>query len=124
MRIRHVAAASAAAAALMLGLALPASADGHADAAPAKRVAKKVIVYQDPKFKNRRATFTHNMRNLKDVGWNNTISSAKNVGNRTVTFYQNAGYTGAHFSLGPHEKEPHFGDLAGMDNATSSIKFS
>ncbi|MEU5213221.1 peptidase inhibitor family I36 protein [Streptomyces sp. NPDC020742] len=124
MRIRHIAAAGAAAAALTLGAALPASADAHADVAAAKGRVTKVKVYQDAKFKNRRTTFTHNMRNLKHDGWNDTISSAKNLGNRTVTFYQHAGYTGASFSLKPHHEEAHFGHHSGMSDATSSIEFN
>ncbi|MFJ3952092.1 peptidase inhibitor family I36 protein [Streptomyces sp. Je 1-4] len=123
MRIRLIAAAGATAAALTLGIALPAAADGHADVAAAKRAVKKVKVYQDANFKNRNTTFTENMRNLKKDGWNDTISSAKNLGNRRVTFYQHKNYTGASFSLKPHHKEAHFGHHAGMSDATSSIEF-
>ncbi|MFG2287567.1 peptidase inhibitor family I36 protein [Streptomyces sp. NPDC048595] len=123
MRIRHIAAAGVAVTALTLGAALPAAADSHATVADAQRVVKKVKVYQDASYKNRRTTFTHNVKNLKHEGWNDTISSARNLGNRTVTFYQHAGYTGARFSLKPHESEPHFGDV-GMSDSTSSIKFS
>lgn len=126
MRIRHIVAAGAAAAALSLGAALPAFADDHAPVVADQAFAakRKVKVYQDAEFKNRNTTFTHNMRNLKHDGWNDTISSAKNLGNRTVTFYQNAGYMGASFSLKPHHKEAHFGHHSGMSDATSSIEFS
>ncbi|MEU9117351.1 hypothetical protein AB0D04_37825, partial [Streptomyces sp. NPDC048483] len=62
MRIRHIVSAGAAAAALTLGVTLPAFADGHAavaadQAAAAKR---KVVVFQDAKYKNRSTTFTKN----------------------------------------------------------------
>ncbi|QTZ94365.1 peptidase inhibitor family I36 protein [Streptomyces auratus] len=126
MRIRHLVAAAAAATALSLGAALPAFADSHASVAADQAAAakRKVRVFQDAKYKNRNTTFTENMRNLKKDGWNDTISSAKNEGNRTVTFYQHKNYEGARFSLAPGEKEPHFGDHAGMSDATSSIKFS
>jgi hypothetical protein len=124
--MRHIVAAGAAAAALSLGAALPAFADDHAPVVAADQSAaakRKVKVYQDAKYKNRNTTFTENMRNLKKDGWNDTISSAKNLGNRTVTFYQHKNYEGAKFSLAPGEKEPHFGDHAGMSDATSSVKF-
>ncbi|WP_328385909.1 peptidase inhibitor family I36 protein [Streptomyces sp. NBC_00400] len=124
MRIRYIAAAGAATAALTLGAALPASADAHADGAAAKRRVTKVQVFQDANYRNRNTTFTENMRNLKVDGWNDTISSAINKGNRTVTFYQHARYEGARFSLKPGEREPHFGDHDHMSDATSSIKFS
>ncbi|MFE1171896.1 peptidase inhibitor family I36 protein [Streptomyces sp. NPDC058773] len=126
----------AAVAALTLGVALPASAiEAQPSAAPSHAVVahhtadlgdfaakRKVKVYQDGGYKNRNTTFTENMRNLKKDGWNDTISSAKNQGKRTVTFYQHAGYTGARFSLAPGESEPHFGDV-GMGDKTSSVKF-
>ncbi|TJZ44652.1 hypothetical protein FCH28_30585 [Streptomyces piniterrae] len=124
MRIRHIAAAGIAVTALTLGAALPAAADSHATVADAKRVVKKVKVYQDAKFKNRNTTFTENMRDLSKDGWDNTISSAKNLGNRTVTFYSKANYTGASFSLKPHHSEAHFGAHDGMHDSTSSIEFS
>ncbi|MCF3144015.1 peptidase inhibitor family I36 protein [Streptomyces platensis] len=123
MRMRLLAVAGATASALTLGIALPAAADGHADVAAAKRVVKKVKVWQDAEYTNRNTTFTHNKRNLKNDGWNDTISSAKNLGNRTVTFFQHKNYEGARFSLAPGEKEPHFGDHSHMSDATSSIKF-
>lgn len=125
MRMRHIVAAGAAATALSLGAALPALADGHASVAADQAVAakRKVQVYQDAKYKNRNTTFTENMRNLKKDGWNDTISSAKNKGNRTVTFFQHKNYEGARFSLTPGENEPHFGDHPGMSDATSSVKF-
>ncbi|MFB9393204.1 peptidase inhibitor family I36 protein [Streptomyces coeruleoprunus] len=104
--------------------AVVASADGHAGVAAAKARVTKVKVWQDAKFKNRNTTFTENMRNLKKDGWNDTISSAKNLGNRTVTFYQHAGYQGASFSLAPGLSEAHFGDHSGMHDSTSSIRFS
>ncbi|CAL9311033.1 peptidase inhibitor family I36 protein [Streptomyces sp. SudanB25_2051] len=113
------------------GSALPAVAEAKADAAAAKADAAaakarvtKVQVFQDAKYKNRNTTFTKNVKNLKDVGWNDTISSAKNKGNRAVTFYQHANYKGARFTLLPGESEPHFGDHSGMHDSTSSIKFS
>ncbi|MFE0379133.1 peptidase inhibitor family I36 protein [Streptomyces inhibens] len=122
MRIRQVAAVVAAAAVLTLGVALPASADVHADvAAPQGRVTK-VQVFQDAKYENRSTTFTHNVPKLSKYGWNDTISSAKNKGNRTVTFYQHTYYRGAHFSLAPGDREAHFGNR-GLPDSTSSIKF-
>ncbi|WP_432002695.1 peptidase inhibitor family I36 protein [Streptomyces sioyaensis] len=135
MRMRLMAAAGAAAA-LSLGAALPAFASdaqpsaGQSHAVAAHHTAdlgdlmakRKVKVYQDAKYKNRNTTFTENMRNLKKDGWNDTISSARNQGSRTVTFYQHAGYKGARFSLAPGESEPHFGDV-GMSDKTSSVKF-
>ncbi|SOE15259.1 Peptidase inhibitor family I36 [Streptomyces sp. 2323.1] len=124
MRIRHIVAAGTAAAALTLGAALPASADAHADVAATKGRVTKVKVYQDANFENRNTTFTHNMKNLKHDGWNDTISSAENLGNRTVTFYSDAGYTGASLTLKPHHKEAHFGHHSGMSDATSSVEFS
>ncbi|MGG7575766.1 peptidase inhibitor family I36 protein [Streptomyces sirii] len=122
MRIRHIAAAGTAVTALTLGVALPAAADSHAGVAANGRVTK-VKVWQDAKFENRNTTFTHNVKNLKHEGWNDTISSAKNKGNRTVTFYQHSNYHGAKFSLAKGESEPHFGDHPRMSDATSSIKF-
>ncbi|MEU9117277.1 peptidase inhibitor family I36 protein [Streptomyces sp. NPDC048483] len=126
MRIRNIVAAGAAAAALSLGVALPAFADGHAPVAADQAAAakRKVVVFQDAKYKNRSTTFTKNIPKLSKYGWNDTISSAKNKGNRTVTFYQHKNYVGASFPLAPGEKEPHFGDHSNMSDATSSIKFS
>ncbi|MGY5130327.1 peptidase inhibitor family I36 protein [Streptomyces nigrescens] len=126
MRIRHIASAGAAAAALTLGVTLPAFADGHASVAADQAAAakRKVLVFQDAKYKNRSTTFTKSIPKLSKYGWNDTISSAKNKGNRTVKFYQHKNYVGARFSLTKGEKEPHFGDHAGMSDATSSIKFS
>ncbi|MET8021560.1 peptidase inhibitor family I36 protein [Streptomyces decoyicus] len=137
MRIRHIAVAGAAAAALTLGVALPAFAGdtqpsagrSHAVAAHdasdlgALAAKRKVKVYQDAKYKNRNTTFTHNMRNLKHDGWNDTISSAKNLGKCTVTFFQHKNHEGARFSLTKGEREPHFGAHSHMSDATSSIKF-
>ncbi|MFI1161734.1 peptidase inhibitor family I36 protein [Streptomyces sioyaensis] len=137
MRIRHMAAAGTAAAALMLGVALPASASdaqpsagrSHAVAAHhttdlgALAVKRKVKVWKNAEYDSLNTTFTENMRNLKKDGWNDTISSAKNLGNRGVTFYSDAGYTGAHFYLKAHHDEPHFGSQPGMSDATSSIEF-
>ncbi|MEU9482398.1 peptidase inhibitor family I36 protein [Streptomyces decoyicus] len=137
MRIRHIAAAGAAAAALTLGAALPAFAgDTQPSAGRSHTVAahdasdlgalaakRKVKVYQDAKYKNRNTTFTENMWNLKHDGWNDTISSAKNLGKCTVTFYQHSKFHGAKFSLAKGESEPHFGDHPGMSDATSSVKF-
>ncbi|MGW3008013.1 peptidase inhibitor family I36 protein [Streptomyces sp. NPDC001219] len=137
MRIRHIAIAGTAAAALTLGVALPAfagdtqpsagrshtvAAQDASDAA-AFRAKKKVKVWQDASFRNRNTTFTHNMRNLAHDGWNDTISSAKNQGNRKVTFHQKAKYMGASFSLAPGRSEAHFGDHYNMHDATSSISF-
>ncbi|TXC94644.1 peptidase inhibitor family I36 protein [Streptomyces sp. ISID311] len=126
MRIRHLVTAGAAATVLSLGAALPAFADGHASVAADQAAAakRKVQIFQDAEYKNRNTTFTHNMKNLKHDGWNDTISSAKNLGNRTVTFYSDAGYTGASFALKPHHKEAHFGHHSGMSDATSSVEFS
>ncbi|WP_411139336.1 peptidase inhibitor family I36 protein [Streptomyces sp. C10] len=126
MRIRHIASAGAAAAALTLGVTLPAFADGHAPVAADQAAAakRKVLVFQDAEYKNRSTTFTKNIPKLSKYGWNDTISSAKNKGNRTVKFYQHKNYVGARFSLTKGEKEPHFGDHPKMSDATSSIKFS
>ncbi|MFE7311577.1 peptidase inhibitor family I36 protein [Streptomyces sp. NPDC057555] len=123
MRIRHIVAASTAAAALTLGAALPAFADGHADVAAAQRAVRKVQVFQDANYKNRSTTFTHDVPKLSKYGWNDTISSAKNLGNRTVTFYQHVKYSGASFALAPGGREAHFGNR-GLPDSTSSIKFS
>ena len=131
MRIRRIAAAGAAAAALSLGVALPAFAHGHTPAfahghtgvaAPLAKGAK-VWVYQDANFQNRRTTFTENMWNLKKDGWDNTISSAKNVGKRCVTFYSDPYFHGVRLTLAPGDSEAHFGNHKGMSDATSSVKF-
>ncbi|MGW7367945.1 peptidase inhibitor family I36 protein [Streptomyces sp. NPDC054841] len=103
--------------------ALSAPADSHADVAAAKGGTTKVQIFQDAEYKNRNTTFTENMRDLSKDGWDNTISSAKNKGNRGVTFYQHAGYHGARFYLPAGQSEPHFGDV-GMHDNTSSVKFS
>ncbi|MGA5267120.1 peptidase inhibitor family I36 protein [Streptomyces lydicamycinicus] len=137
MRIRHIAIAGTAAAALTLGAALPAFAgDTQPPAKPSHTAAahdtsdlralaakRKVQVFQDASYENRRTTFTENMRNLKKDGWNDTISSAINQGKCPVTFYQHKAYVGAGFSLTKGEREPHFGDHPHMSDATSSIKF-
>ncbi|MEW1748238.1 peptidase inhibitor family I36 protein [Streptomyces angustmyceticus] len=123
MRIRHIVAAGAAATALSLGAVLPAFADDHAPVAQQAAAKRKVKVYQDAEYRNRNTTFTENMRNLKKDGWNDTISSARNLGTCTVTFYQHKNYEGARFSLAKGEREPHFGDHPHMSDATSSVKF-
>ncbi|UKY49747.1 peptidase inhibitor family I36 protein [Streptomyces inhibens] len=122
MRIRQIAAVVAAAAVLTLGVALPASADGHADVAAAQGRVTKVQVFQDAKYKNRNTTFTEDMWDLSKDGWNNTISSAINWGNRTVTFYSGVKGHGAHFSLAPGDREAHFGNR-GMPDTTTSVMF-
>ncbi|MGI5260782.1 peptidase inhibitor family I36 protein [Streptomyces angustmyceticus] len=137
MRMRHIVAVGAAATALSLGAALPAFAGDAQPSAERSRTAaahdatdlgalaakRKVKVYQDANYRNRNTTFTENMRNLKKDGWNDTISSAENLGTCTVTFYQHKNYEGARFSLAKGEKEPHFGDHPHMSDATSSVKF-
>ncbi|MGI5262313.1 beta/gamma crystallin-related protein [Streptomyces angustmyceticus] len=137
MRIRLIAAVGAAATALTLGAALPASASNaqpsaggsHAVAAHhtadlgALAAKRKVKVYQDASYKNRNTTFTHNMKNLKHDGWDNTISSAENLGKCTVKLFQHANFHGARITLERGEREPHFGDHSGMHDSTSSIKF-
>ncbi|WP_260635328.1 peptidase inhibitor family I36 protein [Streptomyces angustmyceticus] len=137
MRMRHIVAVGAAATALSLGAALPAFAGDAQPSAERSRTAaahdasdlgalaakRKVKIYQDAKYKRRNTIFTENMRNLKKDGWNDTISSAKNLGTCTVTFYQHKNYEGARFSLAKGEKEPHFGDHPHMSDATSSVKF-
>ncbi|MEU8679941.1 hypothetical protein [Streptomyces sp. NPDC048611] len=136
MRIRHIAIAGTAAAALTLGVALPAfagdtqpsvershtvSAQDASDfgALAAKR---KVKVWQDAKYKNRNTTFTESMWDLRKDGWDNTISSAKNLGNRTVTFAAGVKGHGAKFSLAPGDKEAHFGHR-GLPDTTTSVMF-
>ncbi|MEU9118335.1 peptidase inhibitor family I36 protein [Streptomyces sp. NPDC048506] len=124
MRIRHIVAAGAAATALSLGAALPAFADGHASVAAGQAAAakRKVVVYQDANYKNRSTTFTKNVPRLSKYGWNDTISSAINKGNRWVTFYQHKNYHGAPLSLAPGGGEAHFGNR-GLPDSASSIKF-
>ncbi|GGQ21712.1 beta/gamma crystallin-related protein [Streptomyces roseolilacinus] len=102
--------------------AASAPADGHAGVAAAKARITKVVVFQDAKFKNRSTTFTKNVPHLKKFGWDNTISSAKNKGNRTVSFHQHPDYKGAKFALAPGHTEAHF-SKRGMHDNTSSIKF-
>ncbi|MEW1750958.1 peptidase inhibitor family I36 protein [Streptomyces angustmyceticus] len=137
MRIRLIAAVGAAATALTLGAALPASASNaqpsaggsHAVAAHhtadlgALAAKRKVKVYQDAKYDNRRTVFTSNRRDLDNDGWDNTISSAENLGKCKVKLFQHAGYHGARITLERGEREPHFGDHSGMHDSTSSIKF-
>ncbi|MFI9051008.1 peptidase inhibitor family I36 protein [Streptomyces sp. NPDC053427] len=139
MRIRQITAAGAAATALVLGAALPASADGSPSAgashAPAAhhvtadlgalkaKPKKKVLVFEDAKYQGKRTHFTKNVPNLKAYGWNDTISSAKNQGKRTVTFYATKNYHGAKFALASGQREAHFGDR-GMADTTTSIRFN
>ncbi|MEU4497520.1 beta/gamma crystallin-related protein [Streptomyces sp. NPDC023998] len=122
MRIHLIAAAGAAAAALSLGAALPAFANTHAGVAAPQAKGAKVQVFQDAKYKNRSTTFTQDMPDLKKVGWDNTISSAKNQGKRTVSFYSNAHFSGAQLTLAPGQWVAHFGYTRGMSDAASSIK--
>ncbi|MEV6568915.1 peptidase inhibitor family I36 protein [Streptomyces kronopolitis] len=136
MRMRHIAAAGIATAALTLGAALPASASdaqpsaGRSHAVTAHHTAgfgalvaaKEVQVFQDASYQNRRTTFTEDMWDLSKDGWNDTISSAKNLGTRTVTFYSGVKGTGAHFSLAGGDWEAHFGNR-GMSDTTTSIMF-
>ncbi|WP_327700816.1 beta/gamma crystallin-related protein [Streptomyces decoyicus] len=122
MRISHLAAVGAAAAALTLASALPASADGPAAAGPLKADRAKVVVFEQPKFKGKRTTFTHSVPNLPALGLDD-IGSAKNTGKRTVTFYRHINYSGAKFSLGPGKAEPHFGDHSGMSSGAGSLHF-
>ncbi|MFD8542478.1 peptidase inhibitor family I36 protein [Streptomyces sp. NPDC059649] len=121
MRIRPIAAGLAAAAALSLGAALPAAADSHATVA-SKAANRHVKVYVDAKYKGATTSFHSNRPHLGDEGWGDKISSAKNLGNRTVTFYKHGNYKGAHFSLAPGDREAHFGNR-GLSDAVSSIKF-
>ncbi|MFI6764758.1 peptidase inhibitor family I36 protein [Streptomyces sp. NPDC050355] len=79
------------------------------------------MVYQDAKYENRSTTFTENVPRLSTYGWNDTISSAKNTGNRTVTFYQHKNYKGASFSLAPGEQEADL-DNRGM-SSPGSLRF-
>ncbi|MFJ9468245.1 hypothetical protein [Streptomyces caniferus] len=136
MRIRLIAAAGAAATALALGAALPASASdaqppaGRSHAVTAHHTAglgalmasKKVKVFQDANYKNRRTTFTESMWDLRKDGWDNTISSAKNLGHRTVTFASGTKGHGASFSLAPGDREAHFGNR-GLPDTTTSVMF-
>lgn len=132
MRIRHIAVAGTAAAALTLGAALPAFA-GDAEPSPAVAAhhtadlgalmaSKKVKVFQDADYKNRNTTFTEDMWDLSKDGWNDTISSAINQGQRTVTFYSGVKGHGASFSLAPGDREAHFGNR-GMPDTTTSVMF-
>ncbi|MEU6963795.1 peptidase inhibitor family I36 protein [Streptomyces chrestomyceticus] len=130
MRIRQITAAGAAATALMLGAALPAfAADAQPTARPAAAEApalkakpkQKVHVWEDAKYKGKDKYFTKNAPHLG--GWNDTISSAKNLGKRTVSFYITAKYQGAHIALAEGQSEAHFGNR-GVGDIVSSIKFS
>ncbi|MGW1375189.1 peptidase inhibitor family I36 protein [Streptomyces sp. NPDC002446] len=125
MRIRNIVAAGTAAAALSLGVALPAFADSHATVAAPQAAAprQKVVVYQDANFSNRSTTFTKDVAKLSKYGWNDTISSARNKGQRKVTFYQHKNHMGSSFYLERGQSEAHFGDHHNMSDATSSIKF-
>ncbi len=110
MRIRRLVAAGAAAAALTLGAALPAFADGsQEDAGTPKAGRAKVELYKRAEFKGGHATFTRSVSNLPAHGWD-YIGSTKNLGKRTVVFYQHSNYGGARFSLAPGEKLAHMGD--------------
>ncbi|GCD39899.1 hypothetical protein OEIGOIKO_07756 [Streptomyces chrestomyceticus JCM 4735] len=125
MRIRQITAAGAAATALMLGAALPAfAADAQpvAAGAPALQAKpkQKVHVWEDAKYKGKDKYFTKNAPHLG--GWNDTISSAKNLGKRTVSFYITAKYQGAHIALAEGQSEAHFGNR-GVGDIVSSIKF-
>ncbi|MFF4950410.1 peptidase inhibitor family I36 protein [Streptomyces chattanoogensis] len=133
MRIRYIAAAGAAAA-LALGVSVPAFAEGHAGVAPraahsvaadheafgAKRL---VVFWEDGGYEGKHQSTDSKIPKLSKYGWNDTISSAKNKGNRTVTFHQHTHYEGAKLRLGPGESEAHFGDRNFGDKA-SSISFS
>ncbi|AJT65482.1 peptidase inhibitor family I36 protein [Streptomyces chattanoogensis] len=133
MRIRYIAAAGAAAA-LALGASVPAFAEGHAGVAPraahsvtadheafgAKRL---VVFWEHGGYKGKQGRTDSNLPKLSKYGWNDTISSAQNRGNRTVTFWQDTVYEGATLRLGPGEKEAHFGYRHFGDKA-SSISFS
>ncbi|QIK04757.1 hypothetical protein G7Z12_00350 [Streptomyces sp. ID38640] len=136
MRIRHMVAAGAAAAALTLGVALPASAGNaqpstgrsHAVAAHhtaglgALMASKKVQVFQDANYENRNTIFTSSKWDLRKDGWDNTISSAKNFGKRTVTFASGVKGHGASFSLEGGDREAHFGNR-GLPDTTTSVMF-
>ncbi|MGA4881513.1 beta/gamma crystallin-related protein [Streptomyces lydicamycinicus] len=114
MRLRHLAAAGAAAAALTLTSVPPASADQPVAAAgPLKADRAKAKVFEDPKYHGKHTVFTRSVPNLPAHGFDR-IGSAKNIGKRTVTFYQHINYSGAHFSLKPGESEPHFGNHPAM----------
>ncbi|MFE1175938.1 hypothetical protein [Streptomyces sp. NPDC058773] len=136
MRIRHMAAAGAATVTLTLGIALPASASdaqpstGRSHAVAAHHTAglgtlmasKKVQVFQDANYENRNTTFTSSKWDLSKDGWNDTISSAKNLGTRTVTFASGEKGTGAKFSLAGGDREAHFG-YRGLPDTTTSVMF-
>ncbi|MGW1793645.1 peptidase inhibitor family I36 protein [Streptomyces tubercidicus] len=136
MRIRHIAAAGTAAAALTLGVALPASASDaqpsvershtvaahHTAGLGALVASKKVQVFQHAVYEGRNTTFTSSKWDLSKDGWDNTISSAKNLGTRTVTFASDEKGTGAKFSLAGGDREAHFG-YRGLPDTTTSVMF-
>ncbi|MGA4950925.1 peptidase inhibitor family I36 protein [Streptomyces lydicamycinicus] len=66
-----------------------------------------------PKYHGKHTVFTRSVPNLPAHGFDR-IGSAKNIGKRTVTFYQHINYSGAHFSLKPGESELHFGNHPAM----------
>ncbi|WP_433854933.1 peptidase inhibitor family I36 protein [Streptomyces kronopolitis] len=106
MRIGHMVAASTAAAALVLGPALPASADGsRAVAGSVKDSKAKVVVYEQPLFKGRHATLTRRDRGLGGQGW--CPGSAKNVGRYTALFFTEPNYGGARLDLEPGDRAAH-----------------
>ncbi len=106
------------------GGAVQVAADSHADIAAAKGRVTKVKVYEDANFNGSNTIFTENMKNLKKDGWNDKISSAKNLGNRSVTFYQHAGYEGAHFTLPARLSESKFSSHHHMHDSTTSVRFN
>ncbi|GFE19531.1 hypothetical protein Sgleb_75780 [Streptomyces glebosus] len=136
MGIRHMAAAGAAAAALTLGVALPASASdtqpsaGRSHAASAHRTVslgalvanKKVRVWEDANYQHANTIFTSSKWDLRKDGWNDTISSAQNLGRRTVTFASGKKGSGASFSLAGGDREAHFGNR-GLPDTTTSVMF-
>ncbi|RXS85119.1 hypothetical protein EST92_08805 [Streptomyces sp. TM32] len=106
MRLGHIFATSTAAAALVLGAALPASADDSpATAGSVEGSRAKVVVYEQPLFKGRHTTLTRSDRSLGGQGW--CPGSAKNVGRYTAFFFTGPHYSGARLTLEPGDRVAH-----------------